>query len=102
MSNLYEVERRVRQINEDYNRLIQQEREAEMEGKRLLKEREAEIEAKGLIETHEWTYDMNLATEVARAGAEVARLERIRNGKVEEVWKEWKDSFERNNPRWSE
>ena len=102
MSTLYEVERRVRQINEDYNPLIQQEREAEMEGKRLLKEREAEIEAKGLIETHEWTYDMNLATEVARADAEVARLERIRDGKVEEVWKEWKDNFERNNPRWSE
>ena len=73
-----EAEHRVQQINEEYNPLIQQERDAEIEGRRMLK-------------MHEWRNDRYLATEVARAGAELARLKQIRDQKVEEVWKEWKD-----------
>lgn len=41
--------------------------------------------------------DMCLATEVARAGAEVMRLKRIRDQKLLEVWKEWKDVWASNN-----
>ena len=67
-----EGERRERQINKEYNPLIRLEREAEIEGKRMLK-------------MHEWRNDKHVATEVARAGAEVARLKRIRDRKLEEV-----------------
>ena len=84
MCTFEEAERRVRQIKEEYNPLIQQEREAEMEGKRLL----------------EWRYDAYLATEITRAGAEAARLEQIRDGKMEEVWKAFKDYIKSNNPGW--
>lgn len=84
MGTFEEAERRVRQIKEVYNPLIQQEREAEMEGKRLL----------------EWRYDAHLATEITRAGAEAARLERVRDGKLEEVWKAFKDAIKSNNPGW--
>ena len=73
-----EAERRERQINEEFDPLIRQERDAEIEGKRLLK-------------MDEWRNDMCLITEVARAGAEVTRLRRIRDQKLLDVWKEWKD-----------
>ena len=79
-----EAERRERQINEDFDPLIRRERDAEIEGKRLLK-------------TVEGRNDMYLATEVARAGAEVTRLTRIRDQKLLEVWKEWKDVWASNN-----
>ena len=78
MSAFDEGERRERQINEEYDPLIRQERDAEIEGKRMLK-------------MHEGRNDTYLITEVARAGAEVARLKRIRDGKLLEVWKEWKE-----------
>ena len=70
-----EAKRRVQKINEKYNPLIQQERDAEAEGEKMLK-------------TDEWRNDTYLAIEVARAGAEAARLERIRDGKVEVAKKE--------------
>ena len=70
-----EAKCRVRQINEEYNPLIQQERNAKAEGKRMLK-------------TDEWRNDRYLAIEVARAGAEAARLKRIRDGKVKVAKKE--------------
>ncbi len=79
-----EGERRERQINKEYDPLIRQEREAEIEGKRMLK-------------MHEWRNDKHVATEVARAGAEVARLKRTRDRKLQEVWKEWKDIWASNN-----
>ena len=62
--------------------MIRQERDAEIEGKRLLK----------IVGN-----DMYLATEVANAGAEVTRLTRIRDQKLLEVWKEWKDIWASNN-----
>ena len=70
-----EAKRRVRQINEEYNPLIQQERDAKAEGKKMLK-------------MDEWRNDPYLAIEVARAGAEAARLKRIRDGKMEVAKKE--------------
>ena len=84
MGTFEEAERRVRQIKEEYNPLIQQEREAEMEGKRLL----------------ELRYDAYVATEITRAGTEAARLERVRDGKMEEVWKAFKDAVKSNSPGW--
>ena len=79
-----EAERREQQINEEWDPLIRQERDAEIEGKRLLN-------------TEEGRNDMCLATEVERAGAEVTRLKRNRDRKLLEVWREWKDVWERNN-----
>ena len=76
-----EAERREQQIMEEFEPLIRQERDAEIEGKRLLK-------------TKEWRNDMCLATEVERAGAEITRLKRNRDQKLLEVWKEWKDVWE--------
>lgn len=84
MSAFDEGERRERQINEEYDPLIRQERDAEIERKRMLK-------------MHEWRNDTYLITEVARAGAEVARLKRIRDEKLLEVWKEWKEIGASNN-----
>ena len=78
------AEYRERQIIEESNDLIRRERDAEIEGKRLLK-------------MDGGRNDMILATEVARAGAEVTRLTRIRDQKLLEVWKQWKDVWERNN-----
>ena len=69
---------------EESNRLIQLERDAEIEGKRLLK-------------MDGGRNDVILATEVARAGAEVTRLKQIRDQKLLEVWKEWKDVWASNN-----
>ncbi len=79
-----EAERRERQIYGEYNPLIGQARDAESEGKRMLK-------------MHEWRNDMYLATEIARAGAEATRLKRIRDRKLIEAWKEWKDIWASNN-----
>ena len=84
MCTFDEAERRERQINEKYDPLIRQEREAESEGKRLLN-------------TDKWKNDKYLAEEVVRAGAEIARLKRIRDKKLLEVWKEWKDNGACNN-----
>lgn len=79
-----EAERREQQINEESDPLIRQERDAEIEGRRLLK-------------MDKGRNDMCLATEVARAGAEVMRLKRIRDQKLLEVWNEWKDVWASNN-----
>ena len=49
------------------------------------------------MKTPEGRNDENLPVEIARAGAEITRLDRIRDRELQGVWKEWKDIWGSNN-----
>lgn len=84
MCTFEEAERRERQLIEEYDNLIQVERDAESRGKELLN-------------TDEWRNDKDLAQEFVRTGQEIARLKQARDHKLRELWKECMETEASNN-----